>query len=87
MSVAPKCVRRVSIRLLEVLRAWDWLGLPWSLFGGKNGGKGRRQEGNGSFGIQDLCLRQELLEYMDIHDNDVSESSQPSWEKMCTSGT
>ncbi|GJZ35867.1 hypothetical protein Tco_0581684 [Tanacetum coccineum] len=37
------------------------------------------QEGNGSFGIQDLCLRQELLEYMGVHDNDASESSQPSW--------
>ncbi|GKC73923.1 hypothetical protein Tco_1119806 [Tanacetum coccineum] len=45
------------------------------------------QEGNGSFGIQDLCFRQELLEYMDIHDTDASESSQPSWRKMCTSGT
>ncbi|GJV03023.1 hypothetical protein Tco_1336592, partial [Tanacetum coccineum] len=45
------------------------------------------QEGNASFGIQDLCLRQELLEYMDVHDNDASESSQPSWGKMCTSGT
>ncbi|GKB63577.1 hypothetical protein Tco_0919763, partial [Tanacetum coccineum] len=40
-SVAPKCVRRVSIRLLEALRAWDWLDLPWSLCGGENGGKGR----------------------------------------------
>ncbi|GKA75396.1 putative ribonuclease H-like domain-containing protein [Tanacetum coccineum] len=29
---------------------------------------------------------QELLEYMDVHDNDASESSQPSWGKMCTSG-
>ncbi|GJY54826.1 hypothetical protein Tco_0446490 [Tanacetum coccineum] len=47
----------------------------------------RGQEGNGSFGIQDLCLRQELLEYMGVHDNDASESSQPSWGKMCTSGT
>nr|GEW43999.1 putative ribonuclease H-like domain-containing protein [Tanacetum cinerariifolium] len=28
---------------------------------------------NGSFGIQDLCFRQELLEYMDVHDNDASE--------------
>ncbi|GKF32599.1 hypothetical protein Tco_0102397, partial [Tanacetum coccineum] len=36
--------------------------------------------------FQDLCLRQELLEYMDVHDNDASESSQPSWGKMCTSG-
>ncbi|GJQ94012.1 hypothetical protein Tco_0005151 [Tanacetum coccineum] len=46
-----------------------------------------RQEGNALFGIQDLSLRQELLEYMDVHDNDASESSQPSWGKMCTSGT
>nr|GFC96311.1 hypothetical protein [Tanacetum cinerariifolium] len=45
------------------------------------------QEGNGSFRIQDLCFRQELLEYMDVHDNDASESSKPSWGKMCTSGT
>ncbi|GJS51539.1 putative ribonuclease H-like domain-containing protein [Tanacetum coccineum] len=29
-----------------------------------------------------LCLRQELLEYMDVHDNDASESSKPSWGKM-----
>ncbi|GJT76980.1 integrase, catalytic region, zinc finger, CCHC-type containing protein [Tanacetum coccineum] len=36
---------------------------------------------------KDLCLGQELLEYMDVHDNDASESSQPSWGKMCTSGT
>ncbi|GKB84632.1 hypothetical protein Tco_0956904 [Tanacetum coccineum] len=36
--------------------------------------------------FQDLCLRQELLEYMNVHDNDASESSQPSWGKMCTSG-
>ncbi|GKA68001.1 reverse transcriptase domain-containing protein [Tanacetum coccineum] len=41
-----------------------------------------RQEGNALFGFQDLCLRQELLEYMDVHDNDASESSQPSWGKM-----
>ncbi|GKA09621.1 hypothetical protein Tco_0688952 [Tanacetum coccineum] len=33
-------------------------------------------------GSQDLCLRQELLEYIGVHDNDASESSQPSWEKM-----
>ncbi|GJX79167.1 hypothetical protein Tco_0327316, partial [Tanacetum coccineum] len=45
------------------------------------------QEGNALFGFQDLCLRQELLEYMGVHDNDASESSQPSWGKMCTSGT
>ncbi|GJX55935.1 hypothetical protein Tco_0285832 [Tanacetum coccineum] len=32
--------------------------------------------------FQDLCLRQELLEYMNVHDNDASESSQPSWGKM-----
>ncbi|GJT88998.1 hypothetical protein Tco_1070715 [Tanacetum coccineum] len=41
-----------------------------------------RQEGNALFGFQDLCLRQELLEYMGVHDNDASESSQPSWGKM-----
>ncbi|GJV98804.1 hypothetical protein Tco_1554056 [Tanacetum coccineum] len=45
------------------------------------------QEGNALFGFQDLCLRQELLEYMCVHDNDASENSQPSWGKMCTSGT
>ncbi|GJZ19677.1 retrovirus-related pol polyprotein from transposon TNT 1-94, partial [Tanacetum coccineum] len=27
---------------------------------------------------------QELLEYIDVHDNDASESSQPSWGEMCT---
>nr|GEV43847.1 putative reverse transcriptase domain-containing protein [Tanacetum cinerariifolium] len=32
-------------------------------------------------------LRQELLEYMGVHENDAFESSQPSWGKMCTSGT
>nr|GEW24247.1 reverse transcriptase domain-containing protein [Tanacetum cinerariifolium] len=37
--------------------------------------------------IRDLCFRQELLEYMNVHDNDASESSQPSWGKMCTSET
>nr|GEZ45081.1 hypothetical protein [Tanacetum cinerariifolium] len=42
---------------------------------------------NGSFGIQDLCFRQELLEYMRVHDNDASESSKPSWGKMRTFGT
>ncbi|GKA81981.1 hypothetical protein Tco_0788729 [Tanacetum coccineum] len=26
----------------------------------------------------------ELLEYIDVHDNDASESSQPSWGEMCT---
>ncbi|GKC58081.1 hypothetical protein Tco_1085679 [Tanacetum coccineum] len=31
--------------------------------------------------FQDLYLWQELLEYMDVHDNDASESSQPSWGK------
>ncbi|GJS33021.1 hypothetical protein Tco_0531403 [Tanacetum coccineum] len=41
-----------------------------------------RQEGNALFGFQDLCLRQELLEYMGVHDNDASESSQPSWGKI-----
>ncbi|GJZ80380.1 hypothetical protein Tco_0645374 [Tanacetum coccineum] len=46
-----------------------------------------RQESNALFGSQDLCLRQELLEYIDVHNNDASESSQPSWGKMCTSGT
>nr|GEY40946.1 hypothetical protein [Tanacetum cinerariifolium] len=45
------------------------------------------QESNVSFGFQYLCLKQELLEYMNVHDNDASESSQPSWGKMCTSGT
>ncbi|GJR00982.1 hypothetical protein Tco_0523966 [Tanacetum coccineum] len=31
--------------------------------------------------LQDLdYTKQELLEYMDVHDNDASESSQPSWE-------
>ncbi|GKA80834.1 retrovirus-related pol polyprotein from transposon TNT 1-94 [Tanacetum coccineum] len=40
------------------------------------------QEDNGLFGSQDLCLRQELLEYIDVHDSDAFESSQPSWEKM-----
>nr|GEV70490.1 hypothetical protein [Tanacetum cinerariifolium] len=34
--------------------------------------------------FQDSCLRQEILEYMEVHDNDASESSQPSWGKMCT---
>ncbi|GKD26455.1 hypothetical protein Tco_1232669 [Tanacetum coccineum] len=34
--------------------------------------------------FQDLCFRQELLEYMVIHNNDASESSKPSWGKMCT---
>ncbi|GJX26855.1 hypothetical protein Tco_0233151 [Tanacetum coccineum] len=28
----------------------------------------------------------EPLEYMNIHDNDASESLRPSWGKMCTSG-
>nr|GEW53106.1 hypothetical protein [Tanacetum cinerariifolium] len=36
---------------------------------------------------QQLPSKQELLEYMNVYDNDASESSQPSWEKMCTSGT
>ncbi|GJU69261.1 hypothetical protein Tco_1255520 [Tanacetum coccineum] len=31
--------------------------------------------------FQDVYLRQELLEYMDVHDNDAFESSQPSWGK------
>nr|GEU87102.1 hypothetical protein [Tanacetum cinerariifolium] len=35
---------------------------------------------------QILFFRQELLEYTGVHDNDASESSQPSWGKMCTSG-
>ncbi|GJW06344.1 ribonuclease H-like domain-containing protein [Tanacetum coccineum] len=30
------------------------------------------------------CDHGELLEYMDVHDNDASESSQPSWGKECT---
>ncbi|GKC19227.1 hypothetical protein Tco_1021377 [Tanacetum coccineum] len=38
----------------------------------------------GERGERILC---ELLEYMDVHDNDATESSQPSWGKMCTSGT
>ncbi|GJY82810.1 hypothetical protein Tco_0496186 [Tanacetum coccineum] len=37
--------------------------------------------------IADRIRDNELLEYMDVHDNDASESSQPSWGKMCTSGT
>nr|GEZ89523.1 RNA-directed DNA polymerase, eukaryota, reverse transcriptase zinc-binding domain protein [Tanacetum cinerariifolium] len=41
----------------------------------------KRQEGNVLFRNQDLCLRQELLEYMDVHNNDASKSSQPSWGK------
>nr|GEV83406.1 integrase, catalytic region, zinc finger, CCHC-type, peptidase aspartic, catalytic [Tanacetum cinerariifolium] len=45
------------------------------------------QESNGSFGFQYLRLRQELLEYINVNDNDASESSQPSWGKMCTSTT
>ncbi|GJQ98283.1 hypothetical protein Tco_0009422 [Tanacetum coccineum] len=32
--------------------------------------------------FQDFCLRQELLEYIDVHNNDASESSQPSWGKI-----
>nr|GEY91971.1 hypothetical protein [Tanacetum cinerariifolium] len=44
-------------------------------------------DSNGSFGIQDLCFRQEPLEYVGVRDNDASESSKPSWGKMCTSGT
>ncbi|GJX28201.1 retrovirus-related pol polyprotein from transposon TNT 1-94 [Tanacetum coccineum] len=38
----------------------------------------KRQEGNALFGFPDLCSRQELLEYMCVHNNDASESSQPS---------
>ncbi|GJV04366.1 hypothetical protein Tco_1337935 [Tanacetum coccineum] len=34
--------------------------------------------------IRDVCLRQELLEYMVVHVNDASESSKPSWGKTCT---
>ncbi|GJV19221.1 hypothetical protein Tco_1368241 [Tanacetum coccineum] len=34
--------------------------------------------------IRDVCLRQELLEYMGVHVNDASESLKPSWGKMCT---
>ncbi|GJZ14433.1 hypothetical protein Tco_0549663 [Tanacetum coccineum] len=34
--------------------------------------------------IRDLCLRQELLEYLDVYDNDASESLQPSWGKKYT---
>nr|GEX63689.1 retrovirus-related Pol polyprotein from transposon TNT 1-94 [Tanacetum cinerariifolium] len=48
-----------------------------------------------SHGVIAFCLLlktlsaiwQELLEYMDVHNNDASESSKPSWGKMCTSGT
>nr|GEX74452.1 uncharacterized mitochondrial protein AtMg00810-like [Tanacetum cinerariifolium] len=32
-------------------------------------------------------FRHKLLEYMGVHDNDASESSKPSWGKMCTSRT
>nr|GEX26858.1 putative reverse transcriptase domain-containing protein [Tanacetum cinerariifolium] len=32
--------------------------------------------------IQDLCLRQELLEFMSVQDNNASKSSKPSWENM-----
>ncbi|GKB89543.1 hypothetical protein Tco_0961815 [Tanacetum coccineum] len=38
-------------------------------------------------GCNQTSHRQERLEYMDVHDNDASESSQPSWGEMCTSGT
>ncbi|GKA75598.1 putative reverse transcriptase domain-containing protein [Tanacetum coccineum] len=38
--------------------------------------------GTALFGFQDLCLRQELLEYMCVHNNDASESSKPSWGKI-----
>ncbi|GJT23643.1 hypothetical protein Tco_0893580 [Tanacetum coccineum] len=31
--------------------------------------------------FQDVCLRQELLEYMCVHVNDASENSKPSWVK------
>ncbi|GKA92147.1 hypothetical protein Tco_0814072 [Tanacetum coccineum] len=31
--------------------------------------------------FKDVCLRQELLEYMGVHVNDASESSKPSWGK------
>ncbi|GKA88817.1 hypothetical protein Tco_0810629 [Tanacetum coccineum] len=34
--------------------------------------------------FQDLCFRHELLEYIDVHNNDASENSKPSWGKMCT---
>ncbi|GKA99166.1 hypothetical protein Tco_0827103, partial [Tanacetum coccineum] len=34
--------------------------------------------------FQDFCLRHELLEYMDVHDNDAFESLQPLWGKACT---
>ncbi|GKD50857.1 putative ribonuclease H-like domain-containing protein [Tanacetum coccineum] len=33
--------------------------------------------------FQDVCLRQELLEYMVVHVNDASESSKPSWGNTC----
>ncbi|GKB97959.1 hypothetical protein Tco_0984096, partial [Tanacetum coccineum] len=35
--------------------------------------------------FQDLCLRQELLVYMSVHDNVAFESSQPSWGKRLPS--
>ncbi|GJV34962.1 copia protein [Tanacetum coccineum] len=54
--------------------------LKKALYGLKQAPKA--QEGNALFGFQDLCLRQELLEYMGVHDNDASESSQPSWGKI-----
>ncbi|GJR43950.1 retrovirus-related pol polyprotein from transposon TNT 1-94 [Tanacetum coccineum] len=33
-----------------------------------------------------MSIVQKPLEYMNIHDNDASENSQPTWGKMCTSG-
>ncbi|GJY22943.1 hypothetical protein Tco_0396601 [Tanacetum coccineum] len=82
---------RASFNLRVEKRVWD-LGLMKCLDQGYGISLVRnvedmRQEGNGLFGFQDLCLRQELLEYMGVHDNDASESSQPSWGKMFTSGT
>nr|GFD18923.1 hypothetical protein [Tanacetum cinerariifolium] len=44
------------------------------------------QDNGTSQSKQKLCFRQEPLEYT-VHDNDASESLQPSWGKMCTSGT
>ncbi|GJR78326.1 hypothetical protein Tco_0149111 [Tanacetum coccineum] len=83
--------KRMSFNPRVEKRVWD-LGLMKCLDQGYGMSLVRnvedmRQEGNGLFGSQDLCLRQELLEYMGVHDNDASESSQPSWGKMCTSGT
>ncbi|GJX95577.1 putative ribonuclease H-like domain-containing protein [Tanacetum coccineum] len=64
---------------LRIIR--DMMGIEWS--DEMDTDALSAQESNALFGSQDLCLRQELLEYMGVHDNDASESSQPSWGKMC----